>query len=94
MEKKVPIRMCIACREGKEKHELLKVVKTADGKIMVDETGKKPGKGAYICFLEECHKKLKKQRLLNRVFSMAVEDEVYSQIEQLYLKKQQKIEVK
>ena len=75
-EKKVPMRMCIACREMKEKRELLRIVKTVDG-IKVDKTGKLSGRGAYICNSPTCAQKLVKGKLLNRTFEMAVSDETY-----------------
>lgn len=84
MNKKIPLRMCIACREMKEKSQLLKIVKTKEGTITVDPSGKLAGRGAYICNNLECNKKLHKQKLLNRTFSMNVDSEVYSQIEEFY----------
>lgn len=85
MPKKLPLRMCIACRELKDKRELLRVVKSSDGKIFIDFTSKAQGRGAYICDNCECIARLKKQRLLNKVFSCAVDDEVYLAIEEEYL---------
>ena len=82
--KKIPLRMCIACRELKEKRSMLRVVKNAEGKIFIDFSSKASGRGAYICDNSECIKKLKKQRLLNKVFSCAVDDNVYSEIEEEY----------
>ena len=82
--KKIPLRMCIACRELKEKKSMLRVVKNTEGKIFLDFTSKASGRGAYICDNPDCIKKLKKQRLLNKVFSCAVDDEVYTAIEEEY----------
>lgn len=82
--KKIPLRMCIVCRELKEKRAMLRVVKDTDGKIFIDFSSKASGRGAYICDNPECIKKLKKQRLLNKVFSCAVDDGVYSRIEEEY----------
>lgn len=79
MEKKVPMRQCVACRTMKEKRELLRIVKSEDG-ISVDKTGKKNGRGAYVCKDKNCVLKLKKQKILNRVFSYPVEDAVYDKI--------------
>jgi uncharacterized protein len=84
MSKKTPLRMCIACRQMKEKAELIKIVKNKEGIITLDQTGKLAGRGAYICKNEECQKKLQKQKLLNRAFSMNVDAQVYKQIEELY----------
>ncbi len=85
-DKKVPMRMCIACREMKQKRELVRVVKTADG-IKPDKTGKLSGRGAYVCPTEECVKKLRKQKLLNRTFSCEVDDDVYTAVEEALIDK-------
>ena len=82
--KNVPLRMCIACREMKPKQEMLRVVRSPEGEISLDFTGKKNGRGAYICDSETCIKKLKKSKLLNRTFSANVSDEVYVGIEEAY----------
>lgn len=83
--KKIPLRMCIACRELKEKNSMLRIVRNGEGKIFLDFSSKAAGRGAYICDNTECIKKLKKQRLLNKVFSCSVDDGVYSAIEEEYL---------
>ena len=77
-----PKRMCVACREMKEKREMFRVVKNAAGEIFADFSGKAAGRGAYICNNDECMKRLKKQRLLNKAFSAPVSDEVYRRIEE------------
>ena len=77
-----PKRMCVACREMKEKREMFRVVKNAAGEIFADFSGKAAGRGAYICYNDECVKRLKKQRLLNKAFSAPVSDEVYRRIEE------------
>ena len=88
-EKKIPLRMCVSCRELKEKRSMLRVVKNAEGKIFIDFTSKASGRGAYVCDNPDCIKKLRKQRILNKVFSCAVEDEIYDAIEEEYFGKQQ-----
>ena len=70
----------------KEKNQLFRVVKTVDG-IVPDKTGKVSGRGAYICDSEDCIKKLRKQRLLNKVFSMNVDDAVYDAVEEALIEK-------
>lgn len=85
--KSVPMRMCIACREMMQKRELLRVVKSADGRIGLDFSGKAAGRGAYICNRPDCVKKLGKQKLLNKVFSADVPDEVYARIEEEFFGK-------
>ena len=82
--KKIPLRMCIACRELKEKRDMLRVVKNGEGKIFIDFSSKAAGRGAYVCDNPECISKLKKQRLLNKVFSCEVGGDVYSAIEEEY----------
>ena len=88
-EKKIPLRMCVSCRELKEKKAMLRVVKNAEGKIFIDFSSKASGRGAYVCDNPDCIKKLKKQRILNKVFSCAVEEEIYAAIEEEYFGKQQ-----
>lgn len=85
--KKIPLRMCIACRELKDKKQMLRVVKNTEGKIFIDFSSKASGRGAYICDNPDCIKKLKKQKLLNKAFSSAVEDAVYAAIEEEYFGK-------
>ncbi len=80
--KKVPMRCCVSCREMYPKKELIRIVKTPDGEVAVDKTGKLNGRGAYICGKAECFKKLKKSRLLGKIFGCEVPDEVYLKIEE------------
>ena len=80
--KKIPMRMCIACREMKPKMEMTRVVRNAEGEISPDPTGKAPGRGAYICSSDECLKKLTGKKLLNRAFSTNVAPEVYRGVEE------------
>ena len=86
MEKKVPMRTCIACKACKPKKELVRIVKSEEG-IVLDRTGKKNGRGAYICDSLECVTKLKKGKLLNRAFSMPVDDATYDKIAEDFLGK-------
>ena len=80
--KKIPMRMCIACREMKPKAEMTCVVKTADDEIYLDPTGKAAGRGAYVCGNADCLKKLSGKKLLNKAFSANVGEEVYKGIEE------------
>lgn len=80
--KKIPMRMCIACHEMKPKKEMLRIVKPKEGDIAIDFTGKAAGRGAYICDDPNCIKKMKKARLLNKVFSAEIPQEVYEKIEE------------
>ncbi len=79
--KSVPMRMCIACRQMKPKKEMTRVVKTADGEIAADPTGKAAGRGAYICSDGACLKKLNDKKLLHKVFSTDVAQTVYQGVE-------------
>lgn len=80
VEKKIPQRMCIACREMKDKKQLIRIVKNAEGEINLDFTGKKNGRGAYICPNEVCIKKCIKSKLVNRTFKCEVDLEIYENI--------------
>ncbi len=79
--KKIPMRMCTACREMKPKRELVRIVKTPEGEIKLDLTGKLNGRGAYICKSCECLKKAQKTGSLSRAFSCEISAEIFSQIE-------------
>lgn len=81
-QKKIPMRMCIACKEMKPKSEMTRVVKTATGEISADPTGKAAGRGAYICSNGECLKKLMSKKLLNKAFSANVSPDVYRGVEE------------
>jgi hypothetical protein len=80
MAKKIPLRQCIGCGEMKGKNEMLRVLRTEDNQIVIDSTGRKNGRGAYICHNPECMKKARKSRALDRSFKMAVSDEVYENL--------------
>lgn len=79
--KKIPMRMCTACREMKPKFELVRVVKTAEGEIKLDLTGKLNGRGAYICKSKECLAKARKSNALARAFETSVSVDIYDRLE-------------
>ena len=79
--KKVPLRQCVGCGEMKSKKEMLRVLKTAEDEIVLDTTGKKNGRGAYICFSKECLKKARKNKGLERSFKMSIPEEIYERLE-------------
>ena len=81
-QKKIPMRRCTGCGEQKPKKELVRVVKTPDGEILLDLTGKASGRGAYICNNAECLKKARKSKRIDRTFEMTIPDEVYKQMEE------------
>lgn len=76
-EKKTPERMCVACRQMKPKNALIRVVRSPEGEISLDPTGKKSGRGAYLCKNPECLKKCRKTRALGRALGVAISDEVF-----------------
>ena len=80
--KKVPMRMCTGCGEMFDKRTLVRVVKSPDGEVSLDLTGKKSGRGAYVCKNAECLKKARKKRAFERAFSVQIEDEVCDKMEE------------
>ncbi|MBQ7643358.1 MAG: YlxR family protein [Clostridia bacterium] len=78
--KSVPIRTCVSCRQEFAKRDLIRVVKDKNGVVSVDETGKKEGRGAYICGSEACLAKMKKSKSLERAFGVSIPEEVYGEI--------------
>ena len=80
--KKIPQRQCVGCRTMKEKKALIRVVKTPEGEIVLDTTGKKSGRGAYLCPDIECMKKARKSRALERAFAQQIPAEVYDALEE------------
>ena len=79
--KKIPMRMCLGCGESKPKRELVRIVKSPEGEISLDFTGKKSGRGAYLCKSTECFKSAKKSRKFEKSFSCTVSDEIYEVME-------------
>lgn len=85
--RKQPVRTCVACREGKPKAEMLRVVRTPDGEIKIDPTGKCAGRGAYVCNEPSCVEKCVKKRIFDKVFGIRLSDEDYASIAEQYVKK-------
>lgn len=81
MNKKIPMRQCIGCGEMKGKKEMMRVLKDADGSITLDATGRKNGRGAYLCISAECLKKARKNKGLERSFKMSIPEQVYENLE-------------
>lgn len=81
MTKKVPMRQCVGCGEMKSKKEMMRILKTAEGDIVLDVTGKKNGRGAYLCKSMDCLKKAGKNRGMERSFKMSIPSEVYDNLE-------------
>ena len=80
--KKVPLRKCMGCGEMKPKKELVRVVRSPEGEISLDLTGRKPGRGAYVCHRTECLKIARKARRLEKTFSCQIPAEVYDHMEE------------
>jgi len=80
MQKKIPMRQCLGCREMKPKRELIRAVKSPEGVISLDFKGKAPGRGAYVCRDTECLKKAIKSKALDRAFETSIPEEVYAQL--------------
>ena len=79
--RKIPQRKCIVCGSLKDKGDLLRIVKNKEEGILIDESGKLNGRGAYVCKDESCIKGLKKSNKLNQAFKMKIDDDVYEELE-------------
>lgn len=80
--KRIPLRKCTGCGEMKPKKELVRVVKSPEGEISLDPTGKKPGRGAYVCRSLSCLQSARKMRRLEKAFSCQIPSQVYDQLEE------------
>ena len=79
--KKIPVRRCVGCQEMKNKKEMIRVIRTKEGEFLLDATGKKNGRGAYICPSKECFQKSFKNKGLERSFKQSIPAEVYEALE-------------
>jgi len=79
--KKIPMRKCVGCQEMKSKKEMMRVLKTSEDTFELDATGKKNGRGAYLCFSKECFEKAVKNKGLERSFKQEIPKEVYEKLE-------------
>ena len=90
MPKKIPMRMCVGCREMHEKRELIRIVKSAEGMVSIDMRGKAPGRGAYMCKKSDCLERAMKSRALERALEHRIEPDVYERLrEELAANEQQ-----
>ena len=80
MQKKIPQRQCMGCRERMEKRQLIRVVRTPDGQVQMDFSGKVNGRGAYICPKADCLKKAQKSKALDRALEITIPDEIYDRL--------------
>ncbi len=90
-KKKIPLRICIGCREKKPKMDLVRIVRTPENEIVLDTTGKKPGRGAYICPLEDCFKKAVKGKRLERNLQLPVSSDLISEIAETLKQKESEL---
>ncbi len=81
MAKKIPLRQCVGCGEMKGKKEMMRILRTAENEICLDTTGKKNGRGAYVCRSRECLQKARKNKGLERSFKMSIPGGVYDSLE-------------
>lgn len=81
MSKKIPLRQCVGCGEMKSKKEMLRILKTAENEFVLDKTGKKNGRGAYLCNSRDCLLKARKSKGLERSFKMSIPNEVYENLQ-------------
>ena len=82
MAKKIPMRMCVGCREMKPKKDLIRVVRSPEGTISIDAKGKKSGRGAYVCPSEQCLGRALKQKQLDRALEATISEEIASELMQ------------
>ena len=87
---KVPMRPCTGCREMKNKKEMMRVLKTGEGEILLDTTGRKHGRGAYLCYSLECLEKARKNKGLERSLKTEIPQEVYERLEKEFEEIEQK----
>ena len=81
MQKKIPQRQCMGCRERREKRAMIRVVRTPEGEVTLDFSGKKNGRGAYLCPNPECLKKAIRSKALDRSLEVTIPQEVYDRLE-------------
>ncbi|MCD8328001.1 MAG: YlxR family protein [Ruminococcus sp.] len=79
--RKIPMRQCLGCGEVKPKREMIRVVKSKDGEISLDLTGKKSGRGAYICHSLDCFTQARKKRRFEKSFSCMISNDIYEEME-------------
>ena len=80
-QKKIPLRQCLGCNEHKPKRELLRVLRTPEGEILLDFTGKRSGRGAYICYDPGCLKKARRSKRIDSNLGLSIPDDIYDRME-------------
>jgi len=79
-QKKIPQRMCIGCQQMRDKRDLVRIVRTPEGEFLIDLTGKKSGRGAYICHNVDCFTKAVKERRFEKSFKSAMDSKIYEEL--------------
>ena len=82
MAKKIPSRQCVGCRESRIKRDLIRVIRTPEGRVALDETGRMNGRGAYLCRRVECLRKARRSKGLERSLKVTIPDEIYDRLEE------------
>lgn len=77
MAKKIPVRQCVGCREMKPKNELVRIIKTPENEVCLDKTGKKNGRGAYICLSYDCYNRARKSKAIEKSLKTEISEEIY-----------------
>lgn len=88
MAKKIPMRMCVGCREMQEKRQLVRIVRTEDGSAVIDLTGKANGRGAYVCVATECLKRAVRSRAIDRALDIKVNPDIIDRLAEEILKRE------
>ncbi|MDR3348998.1 MAG: YlxR family protein [Acidaminococcales bacterium] len=78
--KKIPQRMCVGCQEMRNKRDMVRVVRTPEGEVLIDKTGKKSGRGAYVCMDAACIGRARKEKRLEKALEKAIGDELYQNL--------------
>jgi uncharacterized protein len=92
--RKIPQRKCVACQEMMPKKELIRIVRSPEGDILIDLTGKKPGRGAYLCGKVSCFKLAKKSKAFERALKAPVSPDIYDRLELDFIKVEDEFQVK
>jgi len=83
LQKKAPMRLCVVCRQSKEKKDLIRIVKAEDGKLLVDETGRMPGRGAYLCAEDDCIDKAYHTKVLMKSLRTGLDEDSYAALKRI-----------
>ncbi|MBR0381540.1 MAG: YlxR family protein [Eubacterium sp.] len=82
MGKKTPLRQCVGCREMKDKKSLIRVIRSPEGEITLDKTGRANGRGAYLCLSADCFRKARQKKALERSLKTEIPEEIYDRLEE------------